>query len=115
MVRIIGPSAPIIAYVGSSPINVEETPISIRALMRVFFLPILSPKCPKMIPPIGLAINPAANVNNESISAVVAGTSPKKAVGKIRAAAAPYKKKSYHSMLVPARAVSATFLIFELT
>ena len=49
------------------------------------------------------------------MSAVVAGTSPKKAVGKIRAAAAPYKKKSYHSMLVPARAVSATFLIFELT
>ena len=68
---------------------------------------------PKDIPPIGLAINPAANVNNESMSAVVAGTSPKKAVGKIRAAAAPYKKKSYHSMLVPARAVSATFLIFE--
>ena len=55
------------------------------------------------------------NVNNESMSAVVAGTSPKKAVGKISAAAAPYKKKSYHSMLVPARAVSATFLMLELT
>ena len=62
----------------------------------------------------GLAIKPAAKVSNESINAVVGGTSPKKAVGKIRAAAAPYRKKSYHSILVPARAVRATFLILEL-
>jgi hypothetical protein len=80
MVRRIGASAPIIAYVGNSPINVEEIPINIKALMSVFFLPILSPKCPNIIPPIGLAIKPAANVNNERISAVVGATSPKKAV-----------------------------------
>jgi hypothetical protein len=50
----------------------------------------LSPKCPKIIPPIGLAINPAANVNNDSIRAVAEGmSSEKKAAGKIRAAAAP--------------------------
>ena len=64
-------------------------PINIKALISVFFLPILSPKCPKIIPPIGLAIKPAANVNKDKIKAVVGGTSPKKAAGKIRAAAAP--------------------------
>ena len=35
--------------------------------------------------------------------------SPKNTVGKIKAAEAPYKKKSYHSILVPAKEVSATF------
>jgi hypothetical protein len=39
--------------------------------------------------------------------------SPKNTVGKINAAEAPYKKKSYHSMLVPAKEVSATFCIFD--
>ena len=64
-------------------------PINIKAAIRVFFLPTLSPKCPKIIPPIGLAIKPAANVNKDRIKAVVSGTSPKKAVGNIKAAAAP--------------------------
>ena len=87
----------------------EATPINIKAATNVFFLPTLSPKCPKIIPPIGLAIKPAAKVRSDKIKAVDSGTSPKKAVGKTSAAAAPYKKKSYHSMLVPAKAVRATF------
>ena len=77
--------------------------------MSVFFLPILSPKCPNIIPPIGLAINPAANVSKDKIKAVVSLTSPKNAEGKISAAAAPYKKKSYHSI----REVKATFCMFD--
>ena len=88
-------------------------PINIKAAMRVFFLPTLSPKCPKIIPPIGLAMKPAANVNKDNINAVVSGISPKKADGKIRAAAAPYRKKSYHSILVPANAVNATLRILD--
>ena len=71
------------------PINVEDMPISSNAAIRVFFLPILSPKCPNIMPPIGLAMNPAAKVNKDSSSAVVSGISPKNAVGKINAAAAP--------------------------
>ena len=74
---------------------------------------ILSPKCPNIITPIGLAINPAANVSKDKIKAVVSLTSPKNAEGKISAAAAPYKKKSYHSILVPAREVKATFCMFD--
>ena len=54
----------------SIPINVEAIPININAATRVFFLPTLSPKCPKRIPPIGLAIKPAAKVNKDNISAV---------------------------------------------
>jgi hypothetical protein len=64
------------------------------------------------MPPIGLAINPAAKVNNDSINALEEDISPKKTVGKISAAAAPYRKKSYHSILVPAKAVKATFRMF---
>jgi hypothetical protein len=80
-----------------------------------FFLPILSPKWPNIIPPIGLAIKPAAKVKKDNINAVEGDASPKKTVGKISAAAAPYKKKSYHSILVPAKAVYATFCIFDWT
>jgi len=68
---------------------VEETPISTNAITSVFFLPTLSPKCPKIIPPIGLAIKPAAKVSKESIRAVDGEVSPKKTVGNINAADAP--------------------------
>ena len=66
-----------------------------------------------MIPPTGLAIKPAANVIKDKIKAVVGSTSPKKSFGNTRPAAAPYRKKSYHSMLVPDKEVNATFLIFD--
>jgi len=61
----------------------------------------------------GLAINPAAKVNKDKINAVEGVVSPKKTVGKINAAEAPYKKKSYHSILVPAKEISATFCMFD--
>ena len=58
-------------------------------------------------------MKPAAKVNKDKIKAVEGVASPKNAVGNISAAAAPYRKKSYHSMLVPANAVKATFCMFD--
>ena len=58
-------------------------------------------------------MKPAAKVIKDRINAVVGSTSPKKSFGKTSPAAAPYRKKSYHSMLVPDKEVSATFLIFD--
>ena len=49
----------------------------------------------------------------DKIKAVVGSTSPKKSFGNTNPAAAPYKKKSYHSMLVPDKEVKATFLILD--
>jgi hypothetical protein len=71
------------------PISVDETPIKINAIINVFFLPTLSPKWPKIIPPIGLAINPAAKVSKDKINAVEVEASPKNTVGNIKAAEAP--------------------------
>ena len=65
------------------------------------------------MPPIGLAMKPAAKVKRDKIKAVEGVASPKNAVGNIKAAAAPYRKKSYHSILVPANAVKATFCMFD--
>lgn len=56
----------------------------------------------------------AFNSPKDKIKAVDAEVSPKNNVGKINAAEAPYKKKSYHSMLVPAKDVKATFCILDL-
>ena len=47
-------------------------------MTSVFFLPILSPKWPNIIPPIGLAIKPAAKVKKDNINAVEGDASPKK-------------------------------------
>ena len=74
---------------GNKPIKVEATPINISAITKVFFLPIRSPKCPKMIPPTGRAIKPAAKVMKDKINAVVGSTSPKKSFGNTNPAAAP--------------------------
>ena len=54
-----------------------------------------------------------SKVKKERIKAVVGDASPKNSLGNTRPAAAPYKKKSYHSMLVPASDVKATFLILD--
>ena len=58
-------------------------------------------------------MKPAAKVMKDKIKAVVGSTSPKNSLGKTNPAAAPYRKKSYHSILVPDKEVSATFLIFD--
>ena len=58
---------------------VEDMPISNKAIINVFFLPIRSPKCPNMIPPTGLAMNPAAKVPNDRIRAIEGVASGKNA------------------------------------
>ena len=58
-------------------------------------------------------MKPTAKVLKEIISSTMGGKScGKNALGKITAAAVPYRKKSYHSMLVPASEVIATRRIF---
>jgi hypothetical protein len=65
-----------------------------------------------MMPPIGRAMKPTANVLKEASSAIADGRpAGKNALGKTRAAAVPYRKKSYHPMLVPASAVRAILRI----
>ena len=60
------------------------------------------------MPPIGRAMKPTANVLKDASNAMTGGRSAgKNAFGNISAAAVPYRKKSYHSMLVPANAVKA--------
>ena len=58
-------------------------------------------------------MKPAAKVKKDRIKAVVGEASPKNNFGNTSPAAAPYKKKSYHSILVPAREVNATFLMLD--
>ena len=52
---MIGAQIPIAAYDGSSPTHNVENPISIMHRTRTFFLPCLSPQCPRMNAPRGRA------------------------------------------------------------
>nr|WP_268961183.1 hypothetical protein [Nonomuraea cypriaca] len=49
----------------------DATPIRTSVMIRTFFLPIRSPKCPKNAPPRGRTRKPTANVANELIVPVV--------------------------------------------
>src|SRR3954469_22361983 len=61
-----------------------------------------------MMPPSGRATKPTANVLKEASCATAAGMfMGKNTVGNISAAAVPYRKKSYHSILVPASVARA--------
>ena len=61
-----------------------------RATASAFLRPTLSPKCPKTMPPTGLAIKPTANVLNAASWATSVGNpSGKNSVGKTSAAAVP--------------------------
>jgi hypothetical protein len=72
--------------------------------------PNLSPMYPNNTAPTGRDMNPTAKVLKEAISATngesVVG---KNTVGKTNAAAVAKSRKSYHSMLAPARPISACF------
>jgi hypothetical protein len=57
-------------------------------------------------------MKPTENVLNEASSAMVGGkVVGKKVAGNTRAAAVPYRKKSYHSILVAASTVRARFVV----
>src|SRR5215510_16356094 len=70
--------------------------------------PIRSPKWPQTMPPIGRAKKPTAYVLYEAITPVIASYFGKKSLPKTSALAVPYRKKSYHSMVVPMKLAIAT-------
>ena len=88
-------------------------PMSTRASTSVRLRPMRSPKWPNRMPPTGRAMKPKAKVEKERINPTAGVASGKNAAGKTSAAAVAYRKKSYHSMLVPARAVKATVRILD--
>src|SRR5580658_7373512 len=103
-----GAIAPTRLYGGNRPIDVVVKPIMIIAKARHVLRPIRSPKWPNTIAPKGRATKPTADVLKEAMSATSGGrVAEKNNVGKTSAAAVPYMKKSYHSMLAPPRPTRA--------
>ncbi len=85
-------------------------PIVIIAVASVVLRPMRSPICPNTTAPTGRARNPTVKVLKEAINATNEGrVAEKNTVGKTSAAAVAYRKKSYHSILAPARPVRASF------
>ena len=76
--------------------------------ISMLFRPMRSPKWPKITPPIGRAMKPIANVVYASNVPTVGSNVGKKSLLKTRLANVPYKKKSYHSIVVPIALASAT-------
>jgi hypothetical protein len=70
--------------------------------------PTRSPKWPNTIPPIGRAANPTPNVANAASVPAAGLNVGKNCALKISAAAAPKRKKSYHSTAVPMKLANAT-------
>ena len=99
-----GASTPTCAWLGSRPIANVATPIISSETMSSFLRPSLSPKWPKTSPPSGRETKPIQYVANDS-SVACSGSEAlgKNTCGKTAAAATPYRKKSYHSTVVPTR------------
>lgn len=85
-------------------------PIPTMVTIRTFLRPILSPRAPKMKPPMGRATKPTARVAKELIADTKGSWDTKYCALNTRAAAVVNRKKSYHSSAVPTRAARATFL-----
>ena len=89
--------------------SVVAPPIRTRAAASVPLRPTVSPMCPNTTAPNGRATRPTANVLNEAIRAAKGDRfAGKNTVGNTSAAAVPYSRKSYYSMLEPARPISAS-------
>src|SRR6266699_5668847 len=83
--------------------------------MSIFLRPSLSPKWPKTTPPTGRAAKPTQKVAKAANWAASGESFGEKNSGpKTKAAAVPYRKKSYHSMDVPIQLAIATRTIGEL-
>ncbi|GAA0999134.1 hypothetical protein GCM10009563_24310 [Subtercola frigoramans] len=61
----MGAQRPIEAYVGRNPMSTVAMPMVRSDATRVFLRPIRSPKCPKMIEPMGRATNATPKTANE--------------------------------------------------
>src|SRR5690606_30710016 len=83
-------------------------PISSNVTIKVYFLPIISPRRPKNNAPNGLTTNPAAKVAKVERKAAV-GLSAGKNLVEITIDKLPKIKKSYHSMSVPSEEAPITF------
>ena len=101
IVSSTAPQLPIDSYDGTSPIPVVATPINTNVVTSSAFRPMRSPKWPKSAAPTGRARNPTKYVENDSIVAMNGSEPGKNFCGNTVAAATPYRKKSYHSMVVP--------------
>src|ERR671937_1281932 len=82
--------------------NKVDRPINKRVAIRVDLRPMRSPRWPKSAPPKGRATKPTRKVNRDRRVPTSGTDSGKKTLGKTSAAIVPYRKKSYHSMAVPA-------------
>jgi hypothetical protein len=71
------------------------------AVRNAFFRPTRSPKCPQTTPPRGRARNATPKTLKVNSAAAVGFAFGKNTLGKMRAAAVPKMKKSYHSMADP--------------
>src|SRR3954453_8322612 len=76
-------------------------PIMSNEMTSSFLRPSRSPKCPNTSAPTGRAKKPTAYVAKAASVAAKASCWGKKSGPKTRAAAEPYRKKSYHSTVVP--------------
>src|ERR1700733_1553333 len=103
-----GASAPTWAAVGNAPIRLVAPPINTMVRARLRLRPIRSPIWPKTNPPTGRITNPTANVANASNVPSVEFCDGKKAWLNTMVAAVAYRKKSYHSMVVPTRLATST-------
>src|SRR3954447_11943210 len=84
------------------------TPMITSVSTSIDLRPSRSPKCPNTTPPSGRATNPTAYVPNAASVPLRGEKVGKNRTLKTSAAAVPYRKKSYHSMVVPIRLASAT-------
>ena len=104
----IGAQTPTCEYVGSRPISTVATPMSISVVTSIDLRPILSPKWPKTMPPTGRAKKPTAYVAKAAIVPASASKFGKNSLLNTSADAVPYRKKSYHSMVVPMKLAMTT-------
>src|SRR6185436_1783380 len=107
--RAIGAAIPIEAYVGRMPIAAVARPMIKSEITSMDLRPTRSPKWPNTIPPTGRAAKPTPKVAKAASVPIVGDTLGKNSLSKTSAAAVPYKKKSYHSMVVPMKLARATW------
>src|SRR5579885_2311637 len=84
-----------------------------RVAISVDLRQMRSPRCPKKMPPMGRAMKPTRKVVRDRSVATKGLNVGKKSLGKTSEAIVPYRKKSYHSMVVPSVLARMTGNIFR--
>src|SRR5215469_9740097 len=104
----IGAAIPMREYPGKTPTVRVANPIRNIVIRNVYLRPTKSPSTPKRAAPKGRTINPAAKARRANRKPVVSST-PEKNCFEMVTASEPYKKKSYHSKMVPSDAATISF------